>query len=190
METLVIFIFVPALYAGLWQLYQWHIVAFPNSRLYISYWATKIQNQGWQHTNYNVEMRCVWLSGREVPSTYIQLSVIGSSVKLWKMKSLFVCTEHLLFYDKLFTVTWESTHRKFLKCFPDQRCHSVCIWFWWERQDDHKVSILALCIMKAVGICRTQLAHLKLTHVPQMYEIYLNKGSIVYLQNVKYCELY
>lgn len=42
--------------------------------------------------------------------------------------------------------------------------------------DDQKVPFWSLCNLKAVGL-RTQLEHLKPTHVHQTYKILLNKGS-------------
>lgn len=42
--------------------------------------------------------------------------------------------------------------------------------------DDQKVPFWSLCNLKAVGL-RTQLEHLKPTHVHQTYNILLNKGS-------------
>lgn len=94
----------------------------------------------------------------------------------------------LFFYHKAFTVTRESTERKFLKCFPDQRCHGECIWLGGNGRKVQMTRRLRsdLCVIWKQLISRTQLAHFKPTHLHEMYEIFPNKRNIQSSNHV-YC---
>lgn len=113
------------------------VIAFPRSRRCVSHWAIKIQNQGWQRTDYNVEMRYVWLSGetgakRTYSAVSLWLKYCSRYEKLILSGHFSLSTSHFLKRKKkkpLLTVTWESTEWKFLECFlPDRCCRGVDIW--------------------------------------------------------------
>lgn len=107
-------------------------------------------------------------------------------LKVWKaysVRTLF--TEHLSFSEKKKKKKTEKK-KKAIDCHL--REHRVEIpWMlssgsllsWCGHlagADDQKVPFWSLCNLKAVGL-RTQLEHLKPTHVHQTYKILLNKGS-------------
>lgn len=161
--------FLPALYTCFWQLYQCNILRHfrtADGVSHIELWGM-----------------CDCQGERCQMRIFSSLSLALILFKLLETKSLFVRTEHLFYFivNRSLTVTWESAERKFLRCFPDQRCRSVCIWLDVKGRKARMTRGFhsGLCVIWKQLVCKTQLAHLRPTHVHQMYEIFPNKGSIL-----------